>query len=62
MLVVLQAADRPTRAMVTLSPSLDVKSALAPLLARLIPRFPGPDSVRDPELKKQNPNYPYFPT
>ncbi|RTH38302.1 alpha/beta hydrolase, partial [Thermus scotoductus] len=33
-----------------------------PFLAWLIPRFPGPDSIQDPELKRQNPNYPYFPT
>jgi carboxylesterase len=56
------AAERPTRALVALAPALDLKSPLAPLLAWLIPRFPGPDSIRDPELKKANPNYPYFPT
>jgi carboxylesterase len=56
------AAERPTRALVALAPALALKSPLAPLLAWLIPRFPGPDSIRDPELKKANPNYPYFPT
>jgi carboxylesterase len=59
------AAERPTRALVALAPALALKSPLAPLaplLAWLIPRFPGPDSIRDLELKKANPNYPYFPT
>ena len=48
-----------------LAPAMALKHPLAPLapfLAWLIPRFPGPDSIQDPELKRQNPNYPYFPT
>lgn len=59
------AAETPTQALVALAPAMALKhplAPLAPLLAWLIPRFPGPDSIQDPELKKQNPNYPYFPT
>ncbi|WP_018111192.1 alpha/beta hydrolase [Thermus igniterrae] len=59
------AAESPTAALVALAPAMALKSPLAPLaplLAPLIPRFPGPDSIRDPSLKRQNPNYPYFPT
>ena len=59
------AAETPTQALVALAPAMALKHPLAPLapfLAWLIPRFPGPDSIQDPELKKQNPNYPYFPT
>ncbi|WP_135257153.1 alpha/beta hydrolase [Thermus caldilimi] len=59
------AAETPTQALVALAPAMALKhplAPLAPLLAWLIPRFPGPDSIQDRELKKQNPNYPYFPT
>ncbi len=59
------AAETPTQALVALAPAMALKhplAPLAPLLAWLIPRFPGPDSIGDPGLKKQNPNYPYFPT
>jgi len=59
------AAEMPTQALVALAPALALKSPLAPLaplLAWLIPCFPGPDSIRDPQLKRANPNYPYFPT
>ncbi|GAB5602983.1 alpha/beta fold hydrolase [Thermus sp. FJN-A] len=59
------AAESPTRALVALAPALALKNPLtplAPLLAWLIPRFPGPDSIRAPERKRENPNYPYFPT
>lgn len=59
------AAETPTEALVALAPAMALKNPLAPLaplLAPLIPRFPGPDSIRDPSLKGQNPNYPYFPT
>jgi len=59
------AAETPTQALVALAPAMALKHPLAPLapfLAWLIPRFPGPDSIQDPELKRQNPNYPYFPT
>ncbi|MCS7218578.1 MAG: alpha/beta fold hydrolase [Thermus sp.] len=59
------AAETPTALLVALAPALALKSPLAPLaplLAPLIPRFPGPDSICDPECQRQNPNYPYFPT
>ena len=59
------AADEGAQALVALAPALGFANPPAPLppyLAPPLPRFPGPDSIRDPEQKRRNPNYPYFPT
>ncbi len=59
------AAELGAKALVALAPALGFKSPLAPLAPYvwwLIPRYAGESSIHDPELKKQSPNYPWFPS
>jgi len=59
------AADLGAEALVALAPALGFKNPLArlaPLLAGVVPRFGGGSSIRDPELRRRSPNYPWFPT
>jgi carboxylesterase len=59
------AAEEGTSAFVAMVPALGFVNPLAPLapyLRWVVPTFKGTNAVRDPQRKKNNPNYPYFPT
>jgi carboxylesterase len=59
------AAEEGTTALVAMAPAFgfsDPLASLAPYVHWLVPRGKGTQSVRDPERKRNSPNYPYFPT
>lgn len=59
------AAEEGAAALVAMVPALgfaDPLAPFAPYVHWLVPRGKGTESVRDPERKRNNPNYPYFPT